>query len=236
MARKIDLLKELQDIDTQLDQFRGELAQVRLEIGERSALDRRTEEVASARTRLARLETDQRDLELQAEVHRAKIAADEKRLYGGTVTNPKELEALNHDVAQARRQLSPLEDRILELFDQTDEAARLRSGLEATLNRETAEWNQRQTQAHQRTEQLEGLVASTETRREAVASQIDGPTRSLYDRLRQQKGGTAVALVLQRTCQACRVGLTPAIEQRSRIGAEIVTCQSCGRILFIPVS
>ncbi len=72
--------------------------------------------------------------------------------------------------------------------------------------------------------------------RARVATLVSPQDQATYESLRRQKGGTAVAVVSQRTCQACRVGLTPSQEQRARLGAEIVTCNSCGRILYVPLA
>jgi predicted nucleic acid-binding Zn-ribbon protein len=80
------------------------------------------------------------------------------------------------------------------------------------------------------------LAASTRTaqaERDQVRSEIDAATLRLYDRLRTTRGGQAVAEVKQRTCQGCRVTLTAAYEQRLRHGDQLVTCQSCGRILYL---
>ncbi len=72
--------------------------------------------------------------------------------------------------------------------------------------------------------------------RSRAATLVAPQDQTTYETLRRQKGGTAVALVSQRTCQACRVGLTPSQEQRARQGADIITCNSCGRILYVPLA
>ena len=108
--------------------------------------------------------------------------------------------------------------------------------LAARLARESQEWSELQTRITGQARDIEATIASAEAQRTQKASEIDAPTRATYDTLRRQKGGVAVASVLQRTCQACRVGLTPAIEQRARAGQDLITCQSCGRILYVHIS
>lgn len=234
--RTVDLLRELQDLDSHLEGARASLVQLRLEIGERSALDRTEHELGAAREELHRIEVAQRDLELQAESLRARIAGEEKRLYGGTITNPKELSALAQEIGQEKRRLDGIEDRLLALLEEGESRSERVAQLEAALARQTEAWKTSQTQARRRSQDLEGTLHEYSTRREALATQVEGPARALYDNLRRQKGGIAVAHVLQRTCQSCRVALTPALEQRARIGAELVPCHSCGRILFISIS
>ena len=233
--RIVDLLRELQEVDTQLEAGRANLARLRLEIGDRSPLESPTRELAEARQQFHRIEAAERDLELQADGGRSKIATDEKRLYGGTVKNPKELSSLADEVAQDRRQLDTVENHLLELLDQHEEAARHIAELEASLARLTESWTDRQAQAQQQAQAIETSEGGLKERREQLSHGVDPPTLSTYDTLRRQKGGIAVAQVLQRTCQSCRVTLTPALEQRARIGAELVPCHSCGRLLYVTI-
>lgn len=234
--RMVDALRQLQDIDSRIDAAQVTLAQLGAQLAETGPVAARTAETERARQELRRLEGQQRDLELQAEERRSKIAADEGKLYGGRVTNPKELGNLADEVAQDRRQLSVIEDKLLALFDQIDATASRVRELERTLGEETRSWNARQEQAQTRLRETESGVTALAQQRVSAAATIGPPDRSTYDTLRRQKGGVAVAQVQQRTCQACRVALTPAQEQRARIGAELVTCTSCGRILFVPLA
>ena len=81
-----------------------------------------------------------------------------------------------------------------------------------------------------------GGLAALETKRVKAAAQVPPADLVTYETIRRQKGGTAVAIVQQRTCQSCRVGLTPSQEQRARIGNDPVLCHSCGRILYVPLT
>lgn len=233
--RKIDALRQLQEIDGRIDSSRTLLAQLAGEIGDRRALDQREAEVATARAELHVLQGQQRDLELQAEDRRGKILADENKLYGGRVTNPKELQSLTEEVAQDKRQLDDVEYRLLEILERSDEVSARVAGLEAALTQATQEWTARQNSARAKQQETEALVQTLEQRRSAGWDEIDAESRSTYTMLRRQKG-TAVAIVHQRTCQACRVSLTASQEQRARIGADLVTCHSCGRVLYVPLA
>lgn len=233
--RKVDVLHQLQDIDGRIDAARAAVPRLELELADAGTVAQRTMEAQAAREELHRLEGQQRDLELQAETHRTKIASDEGKLYGGRVTNPKELESLQDEVAQDKRQLSTVEDRILELLERIEEKTKEIGEMEAALARETESLKSRRETARARLDHTQTTLGSLATQRDTTFSQVDASVRPTYETLRRQKGGVAVATVQQRTCQACRVALTPAQEQRARIGNEIVTCNSCGRILFVPL-
>ncbi len=234
--RKVDALHQLQEIDRQLDLGRAGQTRLTAQVGERAALAAREAEVKTVRDQIHELEKEQRDLDLIAEQRRSKIAADEQKLYGGKVTNPKELGNLQDEVAQDRRQLSTVEDKLLELMDQLEGANGQLAQLESALKRETTDWEALQERLRTQIEETEAGLKRLTGSRTQVATQIAAPDQAMYDTLRRQKGGTAVAIVSQRTCQSCRVGLTPSQEQRARQGAEIITCHSCGRILYVPLS
>ena len=38
--------------------------------------------------------------------------------------------------------------------------------------------------------------------------------------------------IVQRTCQGCRIALPSTEEQKARTSDNLVTCSSCGRILY----
>lgn len=234
--RKVDLLRQLQELDIRIDTARTTLAQLVPRIGDRTALEQRAAELPRKQQQLHRLEAEQRDLELQTEERRNKIRADESKLYGGRVTNPKELASLSDEVAQDRRQVSALEDKLLALFERVDEASAEVRDLRESLAREASEWESIQQAARARKAETEAALASHQDQRTALCEQIDAADRATYESLRRQKGGIAVAHVQQRTCQTCRVALTPAQEQRARMGADLVSCHSCGRILYVPLA
>src|SRR5437870_1836596 len=118
--RTIDTLRQLQDIDSQLESARSLLPQVKEQIGNRRELDARAAEVKAVHARLHALETQQRDLDLQADERRAKIQDDAGKLYGGRVTNPKELQSLQEEVAQDKRQLNTIDDQLLEILEKSE--------------------------------------------------------------------------------------------------------------------
>lgn len=234
--RKVDLLRQLQETDTRIESTRTTIARLKSEIGDRHTLDLRETEFKRAQEEVRTLDAQQRDLELQAESRRAKILSDERKLYSGRVTNPKELASLSDEVAQERRQLSALEDRLLDILVRADEMGRQLAAIEATLAQETSAWNMAQQAARARLDEAQSALVSFESRRVEALAQLTPVDGSAYESLRRQKGGIAVAPVQQRTCQVCRVSLTPAQEQRARIGTDLVPCHSCGRILYVPLS
>ena len=92
-------------------------------------------ELAEARRQFDRLQAglkairpQYREAELQAGDLLSKAQEVEKRLYGGSVRNPRELQNLEDDLHQLRRNQAAAEDRQLELLAQLEEAQMAAAG------------------------------------------------------------------------------------------------------------
>ena len=63
------------------------------------------------------LVTEQLDTELKQRGYDEKIQKFEKQLFGGTVTNSREVDALQKEIAMLKRNRDGFDDRLLELMD-----------------------------------------------------------------------------------------------------------------------
>jgi uncharacterized protein len=230
--RKVDALRELQEVDSALDQARARLERIAAQWGKHQVVDAAAAARDAAVAELHHRQADQRDLELAIEQLNGKLKANSEKLYGGRVHNPRELEDLSKEVEQDRRQISDREDRLIEVFEQVEAAQVAADQATATFTRTEATWQREQEEmaAARREVQAEGNRLTA--RRNAVAAQADPASLRLYEILRRSKGGLAVVAVQQRSCQGCRIALPSSEEQKARTSTDLVTCSSCGRILY----
>jgi predicted nucleic acid-binding Zn-ribbon protein len=70
--------------------------------------------------------------------------------------------------------------------------------------------------------------------RSTLAAQIGPDVLGHYERVRNFRGGVGVAPARDEACVICNVRMRPQIFQEVRKNAEIITCDSCGRILYDP--
>jgi uncharacterized protein len=229
--RKIEVLRDLQTVDTARDQAQTRLAQIRHQWGRREQLDAALAAEQEAIGTLRHWETEQQDLELEIGKMRAKLKSDTDKLYSGR-GSPRELQDLSHEVDQDARQVSDREDRLLAMFDEVDAAQK--AAQQATARRaelETAYQREQERLAEARRE-VEAEIARLTAQRDEIAAQGDAVTLRQYESLRRSKGGIAVVAVQQRTCQGCRITLPSSEEQKARTSNDVVTCNSCGRMLY----
>lgn len=233
--RTTDLLLSLQETDTQLDRAQQRLAEIEVLLADRSEIEAAKQELAEREAALHEIERNQLDLDLETEQIRAKLKSIEDKLYGGRVSNPKELGDLTAEADQTRRQISTREDRLIELYDQADTARSARDASAAAFATIRSSREAEDARVNAEASELRDRVRTLEQTRDASRADIEAQFLRLYDRLRVSRGGLAVALIRQRVCQGCRISLPVSEEQRARLSPTPVTCSSCGRILYAAV-
>ncbi len=226
-------LHALQEVDLALDSVIGRLAEVEAQLGESEELVAAREQVSERRAAVEVLKEPQREREWTVEEARAKAADIEKKLYGGTVRNPKELEDLQADLSALQSQVRRREDELLTVLVQLEEAEAARKAAEEKLSEIEGRWRADQERLQEEQRELLARREELEERRAKRADGLDGGAMSLYQVLRERRQGRAVALVERGMCQGCRITLPISVLQRARAGAGLVQCVSCERILLV---
>ena len=119
-------LYELQQIDLTLIQHNKRLQAIAAQLADNAAVQTAQAAIDDAEAALKPLRTKLRDIELQVQSTRTKRETTEKRLYSGSVTNPKELNDMQNEIASLKKWLSELEDRTLEAMVEVEDAERRR--------------------------------------------------------------------------------------------------------------
>ena len=226
-------LYALQEIDSAIDVARATLAAVEEQLGETEELTAARAAVEEHREALRALHEAQRDVEWQVDDARSHVAAVEKKLYGGTVRNPKELEGLNEDANMLKGQLRRREDELLNHMVKVEDQETTLRQAEALLKEVEGRWRGEQADLLGQKERLETELAELENSRRAQAARIEGRVLVLYDLLRDRHQGKAVAKVERGMCQGCRISLPMSVLQKARSGFDLVQCVSCERILYV---
>jgi predicted nucleic acid-binding Zn-ribbon protein len=231
MAHSNDLWL-LQEVDTALESRRGSLADAESRLGE-------TEDLLASRERVAELlaaaraaASEQKDVELEADGVRAKIAPQETKLYSGSIKNPKELKDLQADIDQLKRHLSGIEDRDLEALTNVERAENELHAAEAELAALDAAWRQEQAELNERIGRLTLEIVEHEEIRRERAERVAAELLRTYDRLRVAHQGRGVAKLDRNLCMGCRISLPVNLVNRARAGSALAQCPNCERILI----
>jgi predicted nucleic acid-binding Zn-ribbon protein len=227
------LLYRLQTIDLEIGNGKRRLEEVKAGLGEGEELRQARRALQKAEEELNHWRTTLRDLELKARSLNAKITSVEERLYGGRVTNPKELANLQNEVSYLKRRRGDLEDRQIEAMVEVEEHEAEVDGKKANLSQVEAEWNQTQKRLTAERSELEEELAHLIEERGEVEGMIGAEDLALYAELCSRKGGQAVALLKEGICQTCMVTLPTSQVRQARSGDSLSFCSSCRRILYV---
>ncbi len=225
-------LHRLQTLDLQIDRRQARLKVIGEILGDSAAVSaaRQTLSDAEANLRTARSASQRAEEEVAS--NRVKLEEAEKRLYGGSVHNPKELQDLQAEVESLTRFRATLEDRLLEAMVAAEAAEADQRSAEAALSQAAGQTADRDTALAAERDQLSAEVERLTAEREAALANVTQGDLALYTQVRDNRGGLAVALVQDDTCGACGLTVAHSLRQEIRQGDNLVRCIQCGRILY----
>lgn len=232
--RGTDRLLELQELDTAVDRLEHRRGQ--LEAGEDLGAARRVMEEAESRLGELRLAldavaSDQRRLEHEIDSMEQKSAADAKRMYDGSIANTKELEALQHEIANIKERTSRAEDELLERMERREELEARAAVAEAEVAEARAAVETVGGDALRELEEVEAALADKRAAREVLIPEFDGELLDLYEDLRRQKKGVGAAALVDGVCQACHEKLSALELDKLKHTEGIRRCEYCRRIV-----
>ncbi len=224
---------QLQVADLERADTARKLQEAERELGESDELCRARAGREREEADLARLRRRVRDLELELKGLADKIAGSERRLYGGDVRNPKELESLQDELRSLRTRRESLEDSILTGLTETDESeARLKRAQQQWQAVESR-WREQQARAEAIVAELREQLARMDERVAQLRAVLPASLLDIYDETCRKKSGRGIAAIRAGLCEGCRVSVPTSVVQQVRRGGDMVRCGSCGRILCV---
>jgi uncharacterized protein len=172
---------------------------------------------------------------LETQVHDldSKIDGLNAQMFGDASWSPRELQAIEADIASIRKHRGELEDAelaLIELFEPVDAIVRRADAEIEALNDRKVQLKADIVSAQNEIDKV-GAVHVVE--RAALVATIDTESIKLYDTIRANNKGVAVARLEHGTCTSCRLKL-PAVELdriRHLVADELVRCDECSAIL-----
>ncbi|MGH8875307.1 MAG: zinc ribbon domain-containing protein, partial [Acidimicrobiia bacterium] len=204
-----DLL-DLQEVDLQIDRLLHRRSSLP-ELEQYRAAHERAEELAGrhrvleGRLRAVGLDLDKAEGELG--LAEQKLEQEERRLFAGGMS-ARETEHMRMEVEQTRRQVSGLEERVLEMLEEKE-------GLEAeTVGAAEALEGARREEAalegaiSEQWKEIDAELARREARKAEIVGPIDPALLDLYEQLRQTKDGVGVGRLVDGVCGGCHLALS----------------------------
>jgi predicted nucleic acid-binding Zn-ribbon protein len=231
--QSLEDLLDLQSLDLQLDH----LIEERSSLSELQAYRAAHEQAEAIAAQLADLDEQLRTVELdldkasgELELAETKVQQQERRLFAGGMS-AKETENMRRDVEMLRRQVSELEDLVLELLDERERLEGERTEVAKRLEAARDEEQRLSVIIKEAWAKIDAEIARKEERKSAVVELVPEELLELYERLRIRKEGVAVGRLDETwICGGCHLKLSAA-ERQEALSEEPPRCPHCRRIL-----
>jgi uncharacterized protein len=188
--------------------------------------------VEALKQKTRQVEVDRKKLELDVGTRTDSIAKLRTQQY--ETRKNDEFQAMGHEIERYENEIKKIEDEELELMLQTDKL-KAELGEEEKKATTTKESVSRQlVDLDEKSKTLESRLQDLTKEREDLGTKIDEDLLDRFDRLFESKGDAAVVALEHNVCTGCHMKVTTATVAHAKAGKEIVSCEQCGRIVYVP--
>ncbi len=229
-----NLLLDLQEVDSQIDADKKELNNLPQkarydEINQNLATIQKNYDIAKKTYEAKTSELNKVNGEL--DLLQQKIKKEENLLFGGTISNSKELSSLQQEIESLNRKRDEIETILLEKMDESTKFEALLQKADKQIETYSSQLAAAKEEWSQREEELRFDIEALSKKRQEIAKDIDPEWLSEYEDVRSRKGGIGAAALIEGVCQVCHVALPDTELEEIKGKEEPDYCSSCGRIL-----
>lgn len=231
VAQKLEALKNLQSIDSQLDEIKKVRGALPDEVADLE------DEIAGYETRVDKFKNELGELEGNISDHKTQIKNSEALIkkyeeQQMNVRNNREYDAITKEMELQNLEIQISEKRIKEAF------AKIEAKKEE-IERTEGELSERQKDLETKKSELQVLTKESEADEKKLLSERDKAAKDIEERLSvsyaklrtNARNGLAVVPVSRGACGGCFNVVPPQRQADIRDGKKIIVCEHCGRIL-----
>ena len=234
MRAELEKLIDLQKTDTHIRRLKQ---QIETSEKRRADIEQEFEQhafsIREIQNRRDGLQTARADLEKQIAENKVYLERADRNLKHAQ--NQKEYETAMRETDALQKQIAAFETQVVEKMTAIEE-------VEKELEERSDEINTIDTKREAALKEFDSDLAArnkefdAETKkREKVFVTLPAQLASVYNRMAQRsRDGIAVAEVVNGSCSACFMSLRPQMQVEVKRGDQIITCESCTRILYMP--
>ena len=233
MQAELEQLLVLQDRQQKIRQIENEIKNLPLQ---RKHLELQLAESVSSlealKQKARQVEVDRKKLELDVGTRNESISRLKTQQY--QTRKNDEFQAMGHEIERYENEITKLEDQELELMEQVD---KLKVEVTAEEKKAAATKDSISRQMNdlgEKSKTLETRLQELSKERKELAEKMDEDLLNRFERLFGSKGDSAIVAIEHGVCTGCHMKLTIATVKAAEGGKEIVNCEQCGRILYVP--
>jgi predicted nucleic acid-binding Zn-ribbon protein len=231
VKKQIYLLVELQDKDQLLEQLEAKILQGPRRIKDlEKRLQSLSDDIEAQKNRIQELMKIQRNHETEIEDGIAHIRKSRGRLMA--IKNNKEYRALVREIEDTEKENASREDKVLSCLEEQEKLSEeLEEKEDALVAMGKAIEGDRKV-IEEEVRRMESEVLEIGENKQKLINDIDRDLLAQYNRIRNQSGGVAVALVNNATCSQCHMSVPPQMYNELQKQDALQHCPNCQRIIF----
>jgi uncharacterized protein len=221
----------LQALDRKISSLENEIAVLP---GQIAAIEKKLEQhgrrLEADRAALAANLRDRKKFEGDIQIHQAKISKLRDQML--LAKTNEQYRAFQNEISYAEGEIRKAEDQILDLMEASERLEANVKTADVELQKQKTHVEAEKSKARERTAVSQKQLDEARTERTALSAKIPAALLTQYDRIRKKTKGLVFAEAVGGRCEACQITIRPQLLQDLRKGDQIITCESCGRILI----
>jgi predicted nucleic acid-binding Zn-ribbon protein len=189
------------------------------------------EVITDAKEKLEAAERKRRDKE--AELQDTEALREKFQGQTSVVKTNEEYSALLREIEGAEQKISQVEEEILLAMETIEEVTAMLAETELEQSRKAEQFDRQAAELRDQLVSVERDLESHEVERERLAAGLGAQVQHSYEKLRRAKG-SGTASVEGQSCSACHRAVPWEVVNRVKAG-EILPCETCRRLLVVPV-
>src|SRR5581483_8176536 len=218
MRNQIAVLETLQQLDLELGELEDNLEKYPQE------MTRCEEELRRIKESVSKIKE-----ELNGRKKKEKIKRLEGRLF--EIKTYKEYEALQKEVAEAKKLTAEIEEEILKEMESVEDLEALLKEKENELAERGKEYEEVINSYNGKINELKSVYETKKQEKKRVTSIVSPEILSMYERIRT-RNGVALAPARNEICTGCNMNIPPQLFNEVLTSSRMIQCPNCHRILY----
>lgn len=231
MGPELSQLIELQELDLEILRITDRLSAIPAERDHtENEFKKYAAEFLALKSKYEQTLEDRKNLETSltsTQEHHEKYKQDLMR-----VRNEKEYSTALREIDATKKQASALESEILKSMEEIENLESEMSVSAPDIERKRAESDIALDALDKEHDEASIRLAELGEKREQLVGRIPRQRLATYERMNRSRRGQALAEIVNGICIACRMKVRPKVFSDVRKGDQLITCESCGRILY----
>lgn len=180
-----------------------------------------------------KLDASIKSLENEIESIKYKQKEISTKLYGGEITNVKELESTNLQLEQLNDEISVIENNLINLMEEkealNEKINQRKAALESPIEEFRALHGEYQTMKATLKNQLDAFPAHKDN----LLSRVDNDLLAIYNDLQKKLIVPVITKIDKGICAGCHMRISFDLQNKIKDTNDLLHCDNCGRIILI---